>query len=372
MPGNHSHPGVQHAYFLTQNIHEPTLIIAKRDLSRKGYPLPDHATLKEISYNDFALTGASSGKTVLNNEGKELNQKFRFVMRLLIKLREVLFLVKAVPVLIKFRPRVLHSHGLATLSHGLFAKLFLRSRFVITIHSNAETLLVRRLSLLRCALKYCDKIVCVSEAVRRNLSDLFPRDKLEVIPTGFDPRIFENLQLERKNQIVAVGYLKWQKDYPCMIKAAAQLFSKFGDYRLVIIGDGPERATIEKEIADLGMDSQIHLLGNLSQQEIVKHLNESKLFVMSSLSEGLPKALLEACACGTPAVVTTACNAEGIIEEVGIAVTPGESQALAEAVETILTDDHQWSRLSENSLRVAERYRWDSISNEMLGLYQRL
>jgi glycosyltransferase involved in cell wall biosynthesis len=157
-----------------------------------------------------------------------------------------------------------------------------------------------------------------------------------------------------------------------MIKAAAQLFSKFGDYRLVIIGDGPERATIEKEIADLGMGGQIHLLGNLSQQEIVKHLNESKLFVMSSLSEGLPKALLEACACGTPAVVTTACNAEGIIEEVGIAVKPGESQALAEAVEAILTDDPQWSRLSENSLRIAERYRWDSISNEVLGLYQRL
>ncbi len=372
MPGNHDHPGVQHAYFLTQNIHQPTLIIAKKDDARTGYPLPSHAYLKEISYSDFALTGASSGKALIDSGASKLQQKWRFLFRVILKSREILFLLKALPVLISFRPRVLHSHGLMTLAHGVFAKLFLRSRFVITIHSAAETLLVKRLALLKYALKYSDRIICVSNALKRNLSPHFSPEKLEVIPTGFDPGLFGDLQLERKNQIVAVGYLKWQKDYPSMIDAMVRVSSKFSDYRLLIIGDGPEREALQRKIEQSDMTERVRLLGNLSQKEIVKHLNESKLFVMSSVSEGLPKALLEAAACGTPAVVTTACNVEDIIDKIGIAVEPANSHALAEAVGTLLNDEHRWKRLSSNSIELAQRYRWDSISSEIFHLYERL
>jgi glycosyltransferase involved in cell wall biosynthesis len=372
LPGNHRHPGVQHAYYLTQNIRQPTLIIAKKDGARTGYPLPDHAVLKEIAYGDFALTGASSGRNVISGGSTRFGQKWQFLLKLALKSREILFLVKAIPALMRFRPRVLHSHGLMTLVHGLFAKLFLRSRVVITIHSAAETLLVNRLRLLRYALDCCDKIICVSNAVRQNLAPHFAADKLEVIPTGFDPQLFGNLRLERKNQLVAVGYLKWQKDYSCMIEAMAQVAARLPGYRLLIIGDGPERQKLEREIERFQLADKVRLLGNLGQSEIVEHLNESKLFIMSSVSEGLPKALLEAAACGTPAVVTTACNAEDFIDRIGIAVDPGDSRVLAAAIHELLADPARWQRLSTNSVAVAQRYRWDSISAETMDLYNRL
>jgi glycosyltransferase involved in cell wall biosynthesis len=371
LPGNPRHPGVQHAYFLTQYIRELTLIITKKDLSRRGFPLPSHAVLNEISYNDYALTSASEGKTFLQNT-KRFGQTFRFLVRLLLKSREIAFFTKSIPVLMRFRPQIVHAHGLNTLAHGLFAKLFLRSRFVITIHNVTETFLVQKLPPLKYVLKCPDKIICVSDAIKQNLVSSVPSDKLEVIPTGFDPQLFKNLHLKRKHQMIAVGYLKWQKDYSNMIEAMIPVFSKFNDYSLLIIGDGPERAKIEKKITGFNLTGRVHLLGILPQDEIAKHLNESKLFIMSSLSEGLPKALLEATACGTPAVVTTACNAEGIINEVGIAVKPGDSQALAKAIEILLANNELWRRLSNNCIELAQNYRWDTISAKILNVYKRL
>lgn len=372
LPGNPDHPGVQQAYFLTQAIREPTLIITKKDLSRRGYPLPSHAILNEISYSEVGLTSASSGKTFLENGNNGSKHKIRFALRLFLKLRETVFFTKSIPVLMWFRPHILHSHGLNTFPHGLFAKLFLRSRFVITIHSIAETRLIRKLPFLKYVLRCPDKVICVSNAVRQNLANSVSPDKVEVIPTGFDSHIFKDLKLKRKNQIIAVGYLKWQKDYPRMIEAMADVFSKFSEYQLAIVGDGPEREKIENKIKELNLSGRVHLLGILPPEEIAKHLNESRLFTMSSLSEGFPKALLEAIACGTPAVVTTACNAEGCIERVGMAVEPCDSRALAKAVEELLEDEKRWERLSKNCLELAQGYRWDAISEKTYELYKRL
>jgi glycosyltransferase involved in cell wall biosynthesis len=157
-----------------------------------------------------------------------------------------------------------------------------------------------------------------------------------------------------------------------MIQAMADVFLKFKSYRLLIIGDGPARAKVEKTIAECQLADRVHLLGILPQKEIAKHLNQSKLFVMSSLLEGFPKALLEAIACGTPAVVTKACNAEDIIEKVGIAVDESDSKALVKAVEEIIGDEERWKRLSRNCLKVAQEYRWEVISGKVLDIYKRL
>jgi glycosyltransferase involved in cell wall biosynthesis len=372
LPGNPNHAGVLQAYFLTQYIREPTLLIAKKELTRSRCRLPNHAVLKEISYVDVALTTSSSGKMFLQYGVKSLAQKFQFAFRLIVKLREVAFLAKALPIVMTFRPHIMHCHGLATLAHGVFAKLLLRSHFVITIHNMTEALLIQKLPVLKYLLKYSDRIICVSDPIRQQLVNCIQPPKLEVITTGFDPHMFKDENRKRNEQIVAVGYLKWQKNYACMIDAMADVLSKFNRYRLLIIGDGPERAKVEAKIRQWNLGRQVHLLGNLPQDEIAKHLNESRLFIMSSIVEGYPKALLEAIACGTPAVVTTACNAEEIIQRVGMSVEPGNSRALAQAVETLLVDDDRWRKLARNTTELAQDYRWDVISNKVFNVYRSL
>jgi len=70
--------------------------------------------------------------------------------------------------------------------------------------------------------------------------------------------------------------------------------------------------------------------------------------------------------------VTTACNAEGIIERVGAAVEPANSLALAKAIDELLNDQERWNRLSKDCPEVAREYGWDTIAARMLHLYRGL
>lgn len=90
---------------------------------------------------------------------------------------------------------------------------------------------------------------------------------------------------------------------------------------------------------------------------------------MSSLYEGFPKALLEALACGTPAVITTGCNAAEIIKETGLIVPKGDSRALAEALCRLIEDEILWTRYASNCRAVAMSYEWKEIASKV---YQNL
>lgn len=354
------------AYFLTRHIAEPTLIIAKRRPGVVHPPLPGHARVRLVSYRDVAFVSTLGEPFLRDGAGR-----LRLLVRALLKLQELVFFAKSLPALVRFRPEIVHTHGLITLPPGLFAKWVLGARLVVSIHNVTEALLVRRLGLLRRALRAADRVVCVSDAIRRELPGV-DAAKLEVIPTAMDPEIFGPQDVQRKHQLVAVGYFKWQKGYAHLIRAMAEVVAARPDYRLLIAGDGPERPAIETLVDELGLRDHVRLLGILPQREVARHLGESTLFVMSSLVEGLPKALLEAMACGTPAVVTTACNAEAFIDRVGVAVEPGDSRALAKAVLELLDDDERRQRLSGDCVAVAQEYSWKKVADRVRELYRRL
>jgi glycosyltransferase involved in cell wall biosynthesis len=360
--------GGLHAYYLTKEMCEPTLIITRQDQGKKA-PLPSYAAVKAISYQDVVFTW-NLGSEFFQHGANGIRQKIAMLRKMILKLREIEFFLKSIPSLIRFKPEIVHVDGLICLLGGAFAKIVIGSRLVITLHGITEAALVKKLRLLRHLLKVCDNIICVSNAIKNTLPN-FAAEKLEVIPSGVDLQLFRNLNLPRKRQLVAVGAFKWQKGYSHLIEAMTAL-SKLDDYRLLIIGDGPQKGQIERQIAELKLNDRVHLLGLLSQAEIVRHLNESKLFIMSSLAEGLPKVLLEAIACGTPAVVTTACNAEGIIERVGTAVEPGDGLALARAIEEILGNEEHWKKLSANCLEIAREYGWTTVAARTLEVYRRL
>jgi glycosyltransferase involved in cell wall biosynthesis len=120
---------------------------------------------------------------------------------------------------------------------------------------------------------------------------------------------------------------------------------------LYVVGDGPERANLESEIADLGLASAIHITG--MQSDTRAWLSRFHAFVMSSIREGQPMALLEAMACGLPIVATRV----GAIPETiasgseGLLVEPGDLEGLASAMETLLSDEKKRKELGANALR---------------------
>jgi glycosyltransferase involved in cell wall biosynthesis len=290
--------------------------------------------------------------------------------------------VKSLRPLARFRPDVVHTHGIVTLVPGIVAKATLRCRLVVTIHSTTDAEYARRSRLVRRTLRYADRIICVSGAVREVLRPALPEARIDVIPSAVDldcfspgpfagPGASAGPELSaRRPQLIAVGYFKPQKRYEDLVEAAALVLERFPDHRLVIAGDGPERPRIAAMIADRGLLDRIVLLGAVSQAELARHLRESRLFLMTSVSEGLPKAILEALACGTPIVVTTACNVNDIVGDVGVAVAPLEPARFAAEAIALLEDGGRWSRCAANAVAVAARYDWKAVAGQVRAVYE--
>lgn len=132
--------------------------------------------------------------------------------------------------------------------------------------------------------------------------------------------------------VLAAGRLSPQKDFPTLIRAFALLVRQ-RDLRLLILGEGPERAALETLIQDLGLTGRVALPGFRANPFAL--IARARLFVLSSAWEGLPGVLIQAMACGTPVVATDCPSgprevlADG---RYGPLVPVGDPQALAQAM----------------------------------------
>lgn len=113
----------------------------------------------------------------------------------------------------------------------------------------------------------------------------------------------------REKRIVSVGRLHPQKNQKLLIDAFAKLAEDFPEYTMEIYGDGELKDTLEKQIADCGLDNRVFLKG--SRENILEHIHNASLFVLSSDYEGMPNALMEAMALGVPCV-STDCKPGGV------------------------------------------------------------
>lgn len=138
--------------------------------------------------------------------------------------------------------------------------------------------------------------------------------------------------------VLAIGRLNQAKDYPTLIRAFSKLRAN-RDVRLMILGEGELRIDLEGIVAECGLGAeQVQLPGFVSNP--FAYLARCAVFALSSHYEGLPGALIEAMACGTP-VVSTDCPSgpREILEDGrwGSLVPVGDEDALAEAIDTVLS-----------------------------------
>lgn len=131
---------------------------------------------------------------------------------------------------------------------------------------------------------------------------------------------------------LAIGRLVAQKDFPTLINAFAQWRMSQPGARLIVLGEGPERGALEAHIKSLGLEDAIDLAGHVAHP--VSYLSRVDLFVMSSLWEGQPMALIEAVGCGCP-IAATDCPtgpADILSGGLGVLAPTGNSRALADAM----------------------------------------
>ena len=165
-----------------------------------------------------------------------------------------------------------------------------------------------------------DSIIGVSQDVIDEFTSIFgeyenlkvinnPIDRDDIINKShaFDPDFSSNVQ-----NIIAVGSLLPVKGYNKLVSACALLRDSGRDFKLRILGTGPLEKRIKSQIQSLGLKDNILLLGFKSNP--YPYMLHSDIFVMSSLSEGLPTVLCEAMILGTPAVVTNCSGCIGLVD----------------------------------------------------------
>jgi glycosyltransferase involved in cell wall biosynthesis len=204
------------------------------------------------------------------------------------------------------------------------------------------------------------------------LRSFLPTDKLFYVPSGIDMSTFENRCERRLRQVCMIGNLRWQKGYPYALEAFVQFSQRHPDWRLVIAGDGSLGDELRQLAYRLGIDDKVSFLGTISREDIVNLLNRSGIFFLSSVSEGFPKVILEAMACGTPIVATDAGSCAEVIPGAGIVVTSKDVSAMAMALCQLVDDTELWRQCSETAYVRARDYEWASIAARVEEIYRSL
>lgn len=214
--------------------------------------------------------------------------------------------------------------------------------------------------LMRIVYRKCDCVVFHSEGERENFIKIlgFVPKRSEVILTGIPVEKFSRLMKSTKQtfgipeKTLVVGFIGRfveVKGIEYLIRAAALLKAK--DLKFMLVGDGPQRPQIEGLIKTLGLEEGFVFTG--FTRDIPKVLAAMDIFVISSLSEGLPTSLLEAMAAGKACVVTDI----GLPVEnrqTGLVVPPKSPEALARAIEVLLQDPGLRSRLGRSGQKFAK------------------
>jgi glycosyltransferase involved in cell wall biosynthesis len=220
---------------------------------------------------------------------------------------------------------------------------------------------------------HCAAAVVLTQPVAETMKCLVKGKPVFVIPNGVRvPDATDSVPEQAGPTILAMGRLSPEKGFDLLVQAFAQLAGRHTDWTLAIAGEGPRRSMLEQQIAQLGLSDRVRLLGWVSQP--YRLMRQARLFVLSSRYEGFPVALLEAMACGLPAV-SFDCDSgprEIIRHELdGLLVPPGDVSALAGAIERLLRDDTLRAKLAHHARDVVQRFSQQSFAAKWEEVLQR-
>lgn len=165
----------------------------------------------------------------------------------------------------------------------------------------------------------------------------------------------------RKKRIVNVARLHKNKNQELLIRAFALFVSDHPDYTLSIYGDGPERMMLKRLAGQLGVEDKVILHGNVP--DIHEQIADAGMFVLSSNTEGMPNALLEAMMMGLPCITTNCTGAKEVVENRvnGIVTETGNVNALSMAMSFMADYPEEADRMRMNAMRKAEDFHKEKV-----------
>ncbi len=203
------------------------------------------------------------------------------------------------------------------------------------------------------SLKGAAAVHCVSQDILEEARTYgLETEKARVIRPAVDPQFFqlaEQKSAHDRFRIITTGSLIWRKGYEYALTAFKELSGRGLYAEFHIIGDGPERQRILYTIQDMELEGRVVLHGKLPPEQVRNKLQQADVFLLSSLSEGISNAVIEAMSCGLP-VVTTDCGGmrEAVTDGVeGFVVPVRDPAAMADALYSLALDPGMRKRMGQ-------------------------
>ena len=366
-------------YLAMKKNYEITILqpTGSRRLRKQGYLKPFHSANIEIIYlPSFFLRS-------LYYTFPHFHKEFEILCKLVSELKceviqacEYAFLTSIAPIFVKRRYKIA---TVLTFGELLGYTWFYGDTVIDTI---AKTYTY---SLGKWVFNSYDKAVSLTKIAAEGAKRFgIPRDKVSTIPNGVDLRNFrlgsnldeirDELSIKQNDKVLLfVGRLSKVKRIEVLITLTRQLLKEGFSVKTVVVGDGPSREHYEK-LAE-SIKSHVIFTGWLPRSQIYRYYNIADVFVLPSLSEGLPSALLEASAAGKPCVAS---NVGGVPDvtvhgETGYLVDRSDINSYARCVKILLANEDLSREMGRKAAEhVKENFNWDVVVDKYEKIYQHI
>jgi glycosyltransferase involved in cell wall biosynthesis len=218
----------------------------------------------------------------------------------------------------------------------------------------------------RLSFRFSDKLIVLDESLIDQANLRQYHDKIALAHRHFVD--FSEFQMkddidERANVVSYVGRLHEEKGVLNLVKAIPKVVGQRDDVKFVIIGEGQLEGELRSYVAAHALSQNVTLAGWIPHEKLRDYLARSKLLVLPSYTEGLPHAMLEAMACGTPVLATPVGAVPEVIrdKETGFLVRDNSPDRLAESILSALAYPHL-SRIAGNARALVEReFQYESV-----------
>ena len=223
---------------------------------------------------------------------------------------------------------------------------------------------------LNLSLKLSHFLVTGSEKLRKDYARHYglKLGRIKVMPNWINLDRFKSQISNLKSQktILFVHWLSERKGAHLLVPIIGLVDAKF-----IIIGDGPLKNKIIKEIKENKLEKSVRVLGKIPNRDLVKYYTEADIFILPSLQEGFPRVLLEAMAMGVPYVASDV----GAVREISPSVAqefivkPGDTKEFAKKIQILLSSKEIYDRFRKEELEKVKEYSLDRVVNKFINLF---
>jgi len=282
--------------------------------------------------------------------------------------------------------QILHSHNYKSNFYARRALSNNNVRWVVTNHGRRfgpKLLLYNLLDAF--IVRRADKIIAVSEEIAKKMKLAgIAKGKICLIENGVNLEMFttnsssqaikESLGIKKEVLVVgAVGSLTREKGHLYLLTAVPKVAQRFPEVIFLLVGDGRERSNLERMVFKLGIEDKVIFAG--MRRDIPEILSILDVFVLPSLNEGLPIALLEAQAARVPVVATRVGAIPDVVKDgvTGILIPAEDPEAITRAIVRVLSDRKSACNMAQKGFeRVCDNFSSEKMADKYIALYKEL